>query len=73
MSVAVDFSEQGAFDEAAIAVMSKAYEFGCVALKDRPEGDKERLARLIIDLAKEGERDVVNLCSKAVNAIAALN
>lgn len=62
-------SEEKAFDQATISAMTKAYEFGCIVIRECPERDKDRLARLIIDLAKDGERDPVQLCAKAVNRI----
>jgi hypothetical protein len=71
--VSIDFSRHGVVDPTAVAVMSKAYEMGCVAIRGRPEGDKERLAHIIVGLAMAGERDVVKLSAKAVNAVTSPN
>jgi len=69
MSLILEQANGGSFDPAAIAVMSKAYELGCAAIEGQPESDKERLARLIVELAKDGERDLSKLCIQAVNAM----
>ena len=62
-------ADSHAFDQATIAAMAKAYEIGCLTIKGRADSDKDRLARLIIEIAKDGERDPVQLCAKAVNRI----
>jgi hypothetical protein len=69
MSVTTDFSKEGAFDPAAIKIMAEAYRLGCVAIEGRPESDKARLAGLILEAVKDGERDVAKMCVTAVNAV----
>src|SRR5215204_652409 len=61
----------GVFDQEAIDAMAKAFEIGCGVLKGRPkpEVDEERLAQLIIQVAREGIRDPAQLCANALNAI----
>jgi hypothetical protein len=69
--VARDFSRYAVFDPDAINGMATALELGSVVLGVRV--DRERLALLIVELAKEGVRDPAQLCTKAVNAIIAPN
>ena len=73
MTFPIDFSDNGAFDPIATEAMGKAFELGCIALKGRPLDERERLARLIIEAAKDGLRDPVQLSVKAVNNITAPN
>jgi len=63
----------GVFDQEAIDAMAKAFDIGCGALKGRPKLDEERLARLIVESARDGIRDPAQLCVKALNAITAPN
>ncbi len=69
--VATDFARYGVFDPDAIEDMAEALELGCVALGAR--ANRERLAMLIVELAKEGTRDPAQLSASAVNVISAPN
>jgi hypothetical protein len=67
------FERRGWFDPVDLAAMTKAYELGCIAINGRPATEKERLATMIVELARCGERDVVLLSAKAVNAVTSPN
>jgi hypothetical protein len=61
------------FEPAVIKIMSKALEL-CCAAADEQQDDvqddvKDRMARIIIELAMDGERDMTKLCRTAVNAV----
>ncbi len=66
MNGSMDFSDNGTFDEETATSMSKAFEFACFAM---PHADKELLANRIIEIAKAGERDPVQLCAKALDLL----
>jgi hypothetical protein len=66
MNGSMDFSDNGTFDDETATSMSKAFEFACFAM---PRADKEMLANRIIEIAKAGERDPVQLCAKALDLL----
>jgi hypothetical protein len=61
------------FDTEAKRVMGVAFEITLVALRlaDRTDPLAEAVARQIIDLAKNGERDPDRLCEGALNSLRA--
>ena len=69
MSVVTKFSGENAFDPSLLETMGKAYQLGCIALNGRPATDREKLARLIVEMARDGEHSTSDLCSKAANQI----
>jgi hypothetical protein len=63
MTIIVDFSAGGTFDEVATAVMARAFEKATQLL---PHADPEALAKRIISVASVGERNPDQLCAKAI-------
>jgi hypothetical protein len=63
------FERRGSFDPVDLAAMAKAYDLGCIAIRRWPATDKERLAAMIVEFARRGERDVIQLSVNAVNAV----
>ena len=59
------------FDAEAKRVMGVAFEMTCVALRlaDRTDPIVEIVAKEIIELAKDGERDPNRLCDGALNVL----
>jgi hypothetical protein len=51
--------------------MGRAFDLACEALGEfgRSEGMRERIAKLIIEAAKIGERDRDRLCARALMAL----
>jgi hypothetical protein len=65
------FSRDATFAPGEIAVMNRAFEgtLGALGLVDRTDPAAEMVAKNIIELAKQGERDPVRLCDRAVEAL----
>ena len=63
---------EASFDPETTHVMGQAFEFACLALKDREDFEslKEKMAIYIVNAARNGERDPVRLSAKAVKACA---
>jgi len=66
MAIIVDFPVGGSFDDAATDAMGGAYE---LAAQLRPDVAKETLAQPIIAIARLGERDVEQLCTRALSGL----
>ena len=67
------FLDGVSFDAEAKRVMGVAFEMTCVALRlaDRSDPMAAAIARHIIELAKNGERDADRLCEGALNSLRA--
>ena len=63
---------EASFDPETTQVMGQAFEFACLALKDRKDFEtlKEKMAVYIVNATRNGERDPVRLGAKAVKAFA---
>ena len=61
---------EAAFDPETIQVMGQAFEFACIALKDREDFQalKKILAVVIVNAARGGERDPLRMGATAVKA-----
>ena len=66
----IPFLETNSFDPEIVHVMGEAYDAARKALHDRgqPAVVQEILARRIIEIAKNGERDPTQLCERALIA-----
>lgn len=64
-----DFFQKHAFDPETISVLCDAYTKACKSLHDsgQPQLVNEIIARRIIALAMQGERDSDKLCDGAIN------
>ena len=71
MGKIVSFFQNASFDPAETAILGQAYQLACRSLHDtgQPEIVKEIIAKRIIKLAKQGERDPQRLCVGALNAL----
>jgi hypothetical protein len=65
------FLQGGTFGPDEIAVMTKAFEGALRALDlvDRTDPAADMVAKKIIELVNQGERDQVRLCDRAVEAL----
>jgi hypothetical protein len=65
------FLQGGTFGPDEIAVMTKAFEGALRALDlvDRTDPAADMVAKKIIELVNQGERDPVRLCDRAVEAL----
>jgi hypothetical protein len=63
----------GAFGPDVISTMSKALDAACVRLEHEPRPGlmKDAIAKRIIELVHQGERDVRRLCAGALDDISA--
>jgi hypothetical protein len=63
--------EGGTFGPEQIAAMTHAYEAALVVLRltDRDDPVTELIAKAIIDIARTGERDPVQIAERAIRAI----
>ncbi len=68
----IPFFQNPGLDDAAIAVMGKAFDTACRDLNGRTglsDLMREIIAKRIIEAAKAGERDPDRLCAKAMDAL----
>jgi hypothetical protein len=66
MSALFNRTSDGLFDADVTATMEQALDFLSSA---RPAIDKDVLTRKIVEIAKNGERDVVRLCTKVLQHV----
>jgi hypothetical protein len=61
----------GAFDPEATAAMTAAYGKACQSMHDweQPEILKDIIAKRIIDIAADGERDPDRICERALRSL----
>ena len=62
---------EAAFGPQEIALLAAAFQdaLGKVRMVDRSDGATEIIAKHIIELAKQGERDPIRLCDGALQAL----
>jgi hypothetical protein len=67
----IPLRSRSGLDEAAIEVMSEAFEAACKVLPDTglPGGAYARMARAIVEVARAGERDFTRLRDAALRAL----
>ena len=71
MADGLRFFKDGAFDSDTTSAMGEAFERACKSLHDMGQPDivKEIIAKRIVEIAKTGERDPVQLCERALAAL----
>lgn len=71
MATIISFFKGTSFPPDVVAIMGDAYERACRSLHDTGQPDlvKEVIAKRIIKLANEGERDPRRLCEEALKAL----
>lgn len=71
MSAVDRLFEEAAFAPDVTRIVREAFDMACRSLHDtgQPEIVREVLARRIIELARQGERDAKTLCQDAMHAL----
>jgi hypothetical protein len=71
MTNLLPFFPSAAFDHNATRAMGKAFDRACHSLHDigQPDVVREIIAKRIIEVARDGERDPDELCVRAVKAL----
>ena len=71
MADGLRFFQDGASDSDTTRAMGEAFERACQSLHDmgQPDVVKEIIAKRIVEVAKTGERDPVQLCERALAAL----
>jgi len=71
MADGLRFFQDGAFDPDITSAMGEAFERACKSLHDMGQPDivKEIIAKRIVEVARTGERDPVQLCERALAAL----
>ena len=71
MADGLRFFQDGAFDPDLTSAMGEAFERACKSLRDMGQPDivKEIITKRIVEVAKTGERDPVQLCERALAAL----
>jgi hypothetical protein len=71
MAIMHPFFGDTAFDPEVTHIMGQAFDKACQSLQElaRPNIVKEALAKRILELAKNGERDPDRLCQQALKAL----
>jgi hypothetical protein len=71
MADGLRFFQDGAFDPDTTSTMGAAFERACKSLHDMGQPDivKKIIAKRIVEIAKTGERDPVQLCERALAAM----
>ena len=70
-AIVVPFLRDTSFDPETTHILGQAYDCACEALPDvgPPAIVKEFIAKRIIEVAKTGERDPLELCKRALKAV----
>jgi hypothetical protein len=71
MAEVLPFFQGAVFDTDAIRVMGEAFDRACHSLHDvgQPDLVREIIAKRIIEVARDGERDPDELCARALQAL----
>jgi hypothetical protein len=71
MADGLRFFQDGAFDPDITSAMGEAFDRPCKSLHDMGQPDivKEIIAKRIVEVARTGERDPVQLCERALAAL----
>jgi hypothetical protein len=71
MADVLSFFQGAASDDDATQVMGKAFDRACQSLHDNEQPDLVRqiIAKRIVEVARKGERDLDELCARALQAL----